>query len=171
MTTRTRTRLEILDSRHAGVNRMPTPWQELHDWETRRDTYAENLVGQGHYRDEGCDLAPACLSCPFDPCRYEWGLDSDVRRAERNAAIWADYQRMNPGKPSRDGSAPRAVGMLADKYGVSRRSIHRVIANAKKGIGITAAPKQKPRPADSHKWLTSGIFKQRVPWPELFPAG
>lgn len=26
------------------------------------------------YRDTGCDLAPACLACPFDVCRYDAGV-------------------------------------------------------------------------------------------------
>lgn len=78
----------------------------------QRDDYPELI----EYRDEGCDLAPACLSCPFDVCRYD----------------------MRSGQPSR---VPRTVieeqrvgasrHELATKYRVTTRQISRILAKAR----------------------------------------
>lgn len=77
--------------------------------------------------DEGCDLAPSCLRCPFSRCRYDdpglvRRLRHGVRRQEqagRLAALLA--------------AGELAVGQAADRLGVSRRTAFRVLAvrNAK----------------------------------------
>lgn len=37
------------------------------------------------YRDSGCDLAPSCLSCPFEVCRY------DIKDGVRTLRLQAKY--------------------------------------------------------------------------------
>jgi len=46
---------------------------------TRADTLPEAMFGKGHFADTGCDLAPSCLNCPFEMCRY----DEDYYATER----------------------------------------------------------------------------------------
>ena len=29
------------------------------------------IIGEGHFRDTGCELAPSCLSCWLPRCRYD----------------------------------------------------------------------------------------------------
>ena len=45
------------------------------------------------YRDLGCDLAPSCLSCPFEQCRYDGPAaqrhQNNTARAEETARILA----------------------------------------------------------------------------------
>lgn len=66
------------------------------------------------YRDTGCDLHPACLSCPFERCRY------DTPRGER----W----KLNTGRDREiirlflAGASPA----LAQRYGLTERSIFRI---------------------------------------------
>ena len=45
--------------------------------EARRDAYPEGT----DYKDRGCQLAPACLSCPFDRCHDDRPASDD--REER----------------------------------------------------------------------------------------
>ena len=69
---------------------------------TRRDALPEFT----HYRDTGCDLAPACLTCPFAVCRHDLeelrgrkphpaktrsdALAVSVIAARRNGATWEE---------------------------------------------------------------------------------
>lgn len=55
----------------------------------RRDPLPEHL----DYRDDGCDLHPACLSCPFSRCRYDepHGIRTRQRRErEREMRLLAE---------------------------------------------------------------------------------
>jgi len=70
------------------------------------------------YRDNGCDVSPSCLTCPLPRCRYE---EPGGLRALLNK--------------TRDGQivAQRATGVpvaeLAMRFGVSRRTVFRVLGN------------------------------------------
>ncbi len=70
------------------------------------------------YRDNGCDVHPSCLTCPLPRCRYE---EPGGLRALLNK--------------TRDGQivAQRATGVpvaeLALRFGVSRRTVFRVLGN------------------------------------------
>ncbi|MBI2908094.1 MAG: helix-turn-helix domain-containing protein [Chloroflexi bacterium] len=72
------------------------------------------LPEQTEYRDEGCNLAPSCLGCPFERCRYD------------------DWER-HPAKSLRDSHIVmlRAQGAppaeLAQRFRLSRRTIHRIL--------------------------------------------
>ena len=82
---------------------------------TRRDALPEGY----QYRDDGCEVAPACLECPLERCRHEEpnGLLT-VRLRARNPQIVASR---------RDGET---VDEIADRYSLSRRTVFRVLAEA-----------------------------------------
>lgn len=46
----------------------------------------EWMIGRAHFRDQGCDLAPSCLKCPFDPCRHDEDFTTNQKR-KRDVAI------------------------------------------------------------------------------------
>ena len=67
------------------------------------------------YRDEGCDLFPSCLNCPLATCRYDRPGKQTAKelRNERMVRLYGDGV---------------AVHELARRFGVSRRTVYRVIA-------------------------------------------
>ena len=69
-----------------------------------------------HYKDEGCELAPSCLECPFDRCLLEEGGVATVQKKERNQEIKELAEK------------GMTVPELAEKYGVSDRTIQRVLS-------------------------------------------
>ena len=69
------------------------------------------------YRDEGCDLAPECLACPLPRCRHDdpgW-LRRDAKE-KRNRDLLAVRRDEGLG-----------VGALADRFGLSRSMVHRIL--------------------------------------------
>ncbi len=67
------------------------------------------------YRDDGCDLHPSCLTCPFVTCRYDTpGGKKALLNINRNQSI--GYLR-------RSGNT---VPVVAKIVGVSRRTVVRV---------------------------------------------
>ncbi|MGI2336362.1 MAG: helix-turn-helix domain-containing protein [Dehalogenimonas sp.] len=68
------------------------------------------------YRDEGCELAPACLECPFPLCIYD---DPSLARS---------FQAQQRG---RDMALKRRAGFsvkeIAAEYDVTRRTVSRAI--------------------------------------------
>ena len=82
----------------------------------RRDALPEHT----HYHDSGCDLHPSCLSCPLVRCRYdEPGGVRGMLSKERDRTIVA-LQRQG-----------RPVNAIALRFGISRRTVFRVLAKAK----------------------------------------
>lgn len=82
------------------------------------------LPEQTRYRDEGCELAPSCLNCPLPLCRYD--LPGGVRRQRlrtRDDAII---------RLRRVGGLP--VEEIARRFGLSRRSVFRVLQRAQTPI-------------------------------------
>lgn len=70
------------------------------------------------FSDTGCDLYASCLHCPLPRCRYdEPGGAPAIRRAERDTAMrrLADDERLS-------------VDDLAERFGVSRRTVFRVLS-------------------------------------------
>jgi len=66
------------------------------------------------YRDTGCDLHPACLSCPLPRCRYDEPHGSvSVRRRETMQAA------------ARLRSKGLMVSEVAQQLGISERSVYR----------------------------------------------
>ena len=78
-----------------------------------RDEWAlpENVV----YKDTGCDLFPACLTCPLPRCRYD--VDGGARimlNYTRNREIW----RMRCEKEF-------TINEIMEYFQVSRRTVFR----------------------------------------------
>lgn len=74
------------------------------------------------YRDDGCDVAPACLRCPLPACKYD-----DPYLLRRGKKLRRDLTVM----------AARSEGLtvakLAERFNVAERTIYRVIARARLG--------------------------------------
>ncbi len=70
------------------------------------------------YRDNGCDVSPTCLACPLPRCRYEepGGLRALLNKTRDEQIVG---QRAS-GVP---------VAELAARFGVSRRTVFRVLGN------------------------------------------
>ena len=69
-----------------------------------------------HYQDEGCELAPSCLRCPFPSCRY------DIVAGRRGGA--QEFRDTEIRRLRRQGLN---IGDLAARFGVSKRTIHRAL--------------------------------------------
>jgi hypothetical protein len=77
------------------------------------------LPEQTKYRDEGCDIHPSCLTCPLERCRYEepGGLRGLINAHRDKQMIQMRMEGMG-------------VDDLAGKFGVSRRTVFRIIGGA-----------------------------------------
>jgi hypothetical protein len=78
----------------------------------RIDALPENYS----YRDDGCDIHPACLTCPLPQCRYDnprgaRGMFNEVRDVE--------IVRLR-----RKGLS---INEIASRYDISRRTVFRVM--------------------------------------------
>ncbi len=73
-----------------------------------------------HYRDEGCDIHPSCLTCPLPRCRYdEPGGIRALLGAYRDRMI-AQMRQQGMG-----------IDELARRFGVSRRTVFRALEKAR----------------------------------------
>ena len=72
------------------------------------------------YRDDGCDVAPSCLSCPLPRCKYDDpGCLTRERRARRDQAV-LDVRS----------SEGITVMELARRFHISQRTVHRILSPA-----------------------------------------
>lgn len=78
----------------------------------RSDTLPEYAM----YRDDGCDIHESCLTCPLPRCRYE---EPGGLRTLLNELRDSQMVRM------REKGA--TIGELASRFGVSRRTVFRVL--------------------------------------------
>ncbi len=72
------------------------------------------------YKDTGCDIQTSCLTCPLARCRYDepgWLLKEE--RTSRNNEILKFRT-----------AAQVSVDDLADRFGVSVRTVHRILQQA-----------------------------------------
>lgn len=76
----------------------------------RRDALPEHV----NYRDDGCSIAPSCLACPLERCRYDGGHPLHVRADERRRQI---LELMGKGW---------SMTQIAEHIGVSRRQAFRL---------------------------------------------
>ncbi|HZP58345.1 MAG TPA: hypothetical protein VFC53_12455 [Dehalococcoidia bacterium] len=74
------------------------------------------------YRDTGCELSPSCLRCPLARCKY----DEPSKRGRGNANARRDREIA---LLRRRHHAP--IDLLARTYGVSRRTIFRILRDAR----------------------------------------
>lgn len=72
------------------------------------------------YKDEGCDLHEACLTCPLPACRYDLSQRSWTRSAVRAEIAEAYLQ----------GGNARAVAV---RFAVSVRTVHRAVRQSADG--------------------------------------
>jgi hypothetical protein len=81
---------------------------------------SDSLPEYTRYRDDGCDIHPHCLTCPLPRCRYEepGGL----------RALLNEYRDRQIVELRRKGMA---VDELAGRFGVSRRTVFRVLGNSR----------------------------------------
>ncbi len=85
---------------------------------------ADALPEYTRYRDDGCDIHPHCLTCPLPRCRYdEPGGLRGLLNAYRDRQIVELRRRGVP------------VDELAQRFGLSRRSIFRVLERPENGNG------------------------------------
>jgi hypothetical protein len=110
--------LPLIDETPLGVLARPS----------RRDALPEHT----HYVDSGCDLHPSCLTCPLVRCRYdEPGGARRLLSEERDRTILALQRQQTP------------VSAIAKRFGVSRRTVFRVLARSRapvhRGVKPTAA--------------------------------
>lgn len=79
------------------------------------------------YRDDGCEFADSCLSCPFPQCLYD-----EPRGRQR----WLKELR-NKEIAGLFGSGGRGVKELALLFGLSQRTVQRALKST-----LSASPKQ-----------------------------
>ena len=90
-----------------------------------RDVIQDLLPEQIRYKDEGCDLANSCLSCPYEECIYDKpGGKRHRKKKERSAEIIRLYNEEG-----------KAIKELAAIYGVSKRTVQRALKFARSGTG------------------------------------
>lgn len=80
----------------------------------------DRLPEETRYRDDGCDISESCFSCPLPRCRYEepGGLRALLNEGRDREIV----QLRLKGMP---------VEALADRFGISRRTIFRVIGTTR----------------------------------------
>ena len=102
---------------HARHGRLDAPRREPRS--QRVDTLPEHHT----YRDDGCEVSPSCLRCPLPQCKHDepgWYLRE--QRAQRDRTM----SRLH----SREGLS---VPLLAHRFGVSKRTVFRVLHRANGG--------------------------------------
>lgn len=100
-----------------------TPRPNSKPREIRKDSLPEGLIGRAHMRDTGCSLAPSCLRCPFNQCRYDEGVNFvSVRRMKQDS----DIREMRKAGFNRQ--------YVADHFSISLRSVTR--ANETKEVAL-----------------------------------
>ena len=68
------------------------------------------------YQDDGCDLFPSCLNCPLPRCRYDEPGRRQTAKDLRNKEIVHLHQKEG-----------LKVENLAQRFGVSKRTVYRII--------------------------------------------
>lgn len=85
-----------------------------------RKVRSDALPEQIEYRDGGCDLAPNCLRCPLERCRYdEPGGARKLVQGPRDEAV-RQFRQEGAG-----------IDTLAAQFGLSRRSVFRILARGR----------------------------------------
>ena len=74
------------------------------------------------YRDNGCEVSQSCLRCPLPKCKHDDpGWLRSYRRAQRDRLLRV-RRRENA-----------SVGELAQRFQISERTVHRILARANGG--------------------------------------
>jgi len=90
---------------------------------TKVDRLEDLLPEHMNYRDDGCEVSATCLSCPLPVCRYDvrGGLAA-LQRRPRDAELLELHRR------------GAGIDRLCRQFGLSRRSVFRIIAAARSGL-------------------------------------
>ncbi|OGO50024.1 MAG: hypothetical protein A2148_02935, partial [Chloroflexi bacterium RBG_16_68_14] len=75
------------------------------------------------FRDGGCALAPSCLRCPLERCRYD--EPGGARRLFQRPRDEAVRRRRGEGAD---------IDALSAEFGLSRRSVFRILARGRQRI-------------------------------------
>ena len=81
--------------------------------------FEDRIYEEHEYRDDGCELFPSCLKCPFPKCRYDEPKRNWEKEA-RNREVLRLY--CDEGKGADE---------LARSFGVSTRTIYRIVEGSK----------------------------------------
>ena len=76
----------------------------------------DSLPERTGYRDDGCEIHPHCLTCPLPRCRYD---EPGGLKGMLNAARDRQIVRLR--------TKGTAVEDIADRFGVSRRTVFRIL--------------------------------------------
>jgi hypothetical protein len=79
----------------------------------------DKLPEQTRYRDDGCNIHGECLTCPLERCRYE---EPGGLRAVLNAGRDRQIAFLR--------SKGVAAEKIAGRFGVSRRTVFRIVGTA-----------------------------------------
>ena len=87
----------------------------------RNEPVIDMLPEQHQYRDEGCDVSPSCLRCPLPWCKYD-----DPVAYHRELRLSRDREVMQVKREE-----GKTVPQLARHFGLSERTIHRILERAR----------------------------------------
>ena len=73
------------------------------------------------YRDEGCELAGSCLDCPFALCKYD---------QPGGKQLWMNRVR-NREIARLHANEGRKIKELAEMFGISERTVQRILKTAR----------------------------------------
>lgn len=108
---------------------------------------SHGLPEHGRYLDEGCDLAPACLRCPFVRCRFDEPRAGGVRQLRVESRRLAAQELRERGW---------SAAQIARAMRLSRRSAFRLLADAAPSILMPF----KGRTGSWHGYLERGVWRE-----------
>ncbi len=91
------------------------------------------------YRDTGCDLHPACLTCPFERCRYD---ASRSARGNMNAGRDGEIVRLFLA-----GTPPAEIGR---HFELTERTVFRIASTTRRHGAARSAPLDATANMTSH---------------------
>ena len=87
------------------------------------ESHLDLLPEYCHYRDDGCEFADSCLNCPFPECIYaQPGGRQRWLKGLRDKEVLRLFTAQGKG-----------VKELASMFGVSQRTIQRILKRARDG--------------------------------------
>lgn len=84
---------------------------------TRRVAPVDHHLEYSEYNDEGCGFSPSCLKCPLPKCRLD--VQAEGRRTARLLRDREIIRKVNV--------EGKSIAEMARTYGLSRRTIHRIV--------------------------------------------
>lgn len=110
----------VLDAPSTARRPVPEPGERRRH-RTKVDRIEDPLPEHAQYQDLGCEVSPTCLTCPLPVCRYELpgGLASVLRRPRNSEVVTLHRSGIS-------------VERLSQQFNLSRRSIFRILAAARR---------------------------------------